>query len=247
MVVTVISSPWSAAHSSGINLVFNTAYWNNFGPPSRVSKMNKTCKGPYKAPTLPERPKKWGADEILKAPLNSRKAVLEEFVHSWNQWANEVDNIFRQMSEQADELGATEEDLIKFIQMFSNHPPRPTLHGIEYYQKEERPLTKEFVENVLQARFHVRWNDFANKLERTYTCMANDLAQCRSWLSSKNASGADFGMSNLSLSDGPSTRTQLQSMLRSMLGPERAFQAVIPIEEHELSRKMDQMDIQERR
>ena len=206
--------------------------------------MNRTCKGPYKAPTLPERPE-WSADEILKAPSKSRKAVLEEFLHSWNQWANKVDNIFRQMSEQADELGATEDDLIKFIQMFSNHPPRPTLHGIEYYQKEERPLTKEFVENIL-ARFHVRWNDFADKLERTYTRMANDLAQCRSWLSSKNASGADFGISNLSLSSAPSTRTQLQSILRSMLGPERAFQAVIPVEEHELYMKMEQMDIQER-
>ena len=207
--------------------------------------MNKTCKGPYKAPTLPERPK-WDADELLKTRVTSRKAVLEAFVHSWNQWADRVDNIFREMSEQVDELGATEEDLIKFIQLFSNHPPRPTLHGIEHYQKEERPLTKEFVENILEGRFRVRWNDFANKLERTYTGMANDLAQCRSWLSSKNASGADFGISNLSLSDGPSTRTQLQSILRSMLGPERAFQAVIPIEEHELSRKMDQMDIQER-
>ena len=207
--------------------------------------MNKTCKGPYKAPTLPERPK-WGADELLKTRSTSRRAVIEEFVHSWNQWADKVDNIFRQMSEQADELGATEEDLIKFIQTFSNHPPRPTLYGIEYYQKEDRPLTKEFVENILNARFRVRWNDFANKLERTYTCMANDLAQCRSWLSSKNAGGADFGMSNLSLSDGPSTRTQLQSILRSMLGPGRAFQAVVPIQEHELSRKMDKMDIQER-
>ena len=207
--------------------------------------MNQMRKGPYKAPTLPERPK-WSTDEVLKTRLTSRKAVLEEFMHSWNQWANTVDNIFRQMSEQADELGATEEDLIKFIQMFSNHPPRPTLHGIEYYQKEERPLTKEFVENILEARFHVRWNDFANKLERTYTGMAHDLAQCRSWLSSKNVGDADFGISNLSLSSGPSTRTQLQSILRSMLGPGRAFQAVIPIEEHELSSKMDQMDIQER-
>ena len=206
--------------------------------------MNQTCKGPYKAPTLPERPE-WSADEILKAPPKSRKAVLEEFLHSWNQWANKVDNIFRQMSEQADELGASEDDLIKFIQMFSNHPPRPTLHGIEYYQKEERPLTKEFVENVL-AKFHVRWNGFAAKLERTYTSMANELAQCRSWLSSKSASGADFGISNLSLSTGPSTRTQLQSILRSMLGPGRAFQAVISVEEHELNMKMDQMDIQER-
>ena len=164
--------------------------------------MNKTCKGPYKAPTLPERPK-WGADELLKTRSTSRKAVIEEFEHSWNQWADKVDNIFRQMSEQADELGATEEDLIKFIQTFSNHPPRPTLHGIEYYQKEDRPLTKEFVENILNARFRVRWNDFA-------------------------------------------TSVQLQSILRSMLGPGRAFQAVVPIQEHELSRKMDKMDIQER-
>ena len=182
---------------------------------------------------------------MLKAPPKSRKAVLGEVVHSWNLWANKVDNIFRQMSEQADELGATEDDLINFIQMFSNHPPRPTLHGIEYYQKEERPLTKEFVENVL-AKFHVRWTGFADKLERTYTGMATELAQCRSWLSSKSASGADFGMSNLSLSTGPSTRTQLQSILRSMLGPGRAFQAVIPGEEDELYMKMDQMDIQER-
>lgn len=206
--------------------------------------MNQTCKGPYKAPTLPGRPG-WSADEILKAPAKSRKAVLEEFLRSWNQWANKVDNIFRQMSEQADELGATEDDLIKFIQMFSNHPPRPTLHGIEYYQKEERPLTKEFVENIL-GKFHVRWNGFADKVERTYTGMANELGECRSWLSSKSASGADFGISNLSLSTGPSTRTQLQSILRSMLGPERVFQAVIPVEEHQLYRKMDQMDIQER-
>ena len=206
--------------------------------------MNQTCKGPYKAPTLPERPE-WSADEILKAPPKSRKAVLEEFLLSWNQWANKVDNIFRQMSEQADELGASEDDLIKFIQMFSTHPPRPTLHGIEYYQKEERPLTKEFVENIL-AKFHVRWENFADKLERTYTSMANELAQCRSWLSNKSASGADFGNSSLSLSAGPSTRTQLLSILRSMLGPERAFQAVIPVEEHELNIKMDQMDIQER-
>ncbi len=244
MVVTIIISPWPTAHSSGTNLVSYTAFWNNFELPPGVSKMNQTCKGPYKAPRLPERPE-WSADKILKAAPKSRKAVLEEFVHNWSQWANKVDNIFRQMSEQADELGATEDDLIKFIQMFSNHPPRPTLHGIDYYQKEERPLTKEFIDNIL-AKFHVRWNHFADKLERTYTGMANELAQSRSWLSSKSASGADFGMSNLSLSTGPSTRTQLQSILRSMLGPGRAFQAIIPVEENELYRKMDQMDIQER-
>ena len=244
MVVTIITSPWPAAHSSEIKPVSNTAYWNNFGLPPQVSNMNQTCKGPYKAPTLPERPG-WSADELLKAAPKSRKVVLKDFVHAWSQWANKVDNIFRQMSEQADELGATEDDLIKFIQMFSNHPPRPTLHGLEYYQKEERPLTKEFVDNIL-AKFHVRWNDFADKLERTYTGMTNELAQCRSWLSSKSASDADFGISNLSLSTGPSTRTLLQSILRSMLGPERAFQAIIPVEENELYQKMDQMDIQER-
>ena len=75
--------------------------------------------------------------------------------------------------------------------------------------------------------------------------MAKDLGECRSWLSSKSACSADFGISNLSLTMGPSTRVQLQSILRSMLGPERIFQAVIPIQENELSRKMDQMDIQE--
>lgn len=206
--------------------------------------MQPTCKGPYKAPILPKRPE-WSADEILKPPSNSRKAVLEEFLHAWTQWANEVDNIFRQMSEQADELRATEEDLIKFIQMVSNHPARPTLHGIKYFQKGEYPLTKEFVHNIL-AKFHVRWNDFADKVERTYTDMAKDLGECRSWLSSKSDSGADFGISNLSLTTGPSTRVQLQSILRSMLGPERVFQANIPVEENELNRKMDQMDIQER-
>lgn len=206
--------------------------------------MQQTRNGPYKAPSLPQRPQ-WSADEALKAPHNSRKAALEGLVHTWNQWANEVDNIFRQMSEQADELGATEEDLIKFIQMFSNHPARPTLHGMKYFQKEGTPLTKEFVHNIL-AKFHVRWNDFADKVERAYTEMAKDLGECRSWLSCKSASGADFGMSNLSLSTEPSTRTQIQSILRSMLGPERVFQAVIPVEENELNRKMDQMDIRER-
>lgn len=244
MVVTVISSPWSAAHFLVINLISNTTYWNNFGLPPVGSKMQPTRKGPYKAPILPKRPE-WSADELLKTPSNSRKAVTEAFVHTWNQWANEVDNIFRQMSEQADELGATEEDLIKFIQMFSNHPARPTLDGMKYFQVEGTPLTKEFVHNI-PAKFHVRWNDFADKVERTYTDMAKDLGECRSWLSSKSASGAEFGISSLSLTTGPSTRVQLQSILRSMLGPERVFQAVIPVEENELSRKMDQMDIQER-
>ena len=206
--------------------------------------MQQTRKGPYKAPSLPQRPQ-WSADEALKDPHNSRKAALEGFVQTWNQWASEVDNIFRQMSEQADELGATEEALIKFIQMFSNHPARPTLHGIQCFQKEGIPLTKEFVHNIL-AKFHVRWNDFADKVERTYTEMAKDLGECRSWLSNKSANGTDFGISNLSLTTGPSTRTQLQSILRSMLGPERVFQAVIPVEESELNRKMDQMGIQER-
>ena len=206
--------------------------------------MQQTRKGPYKAPILPKRPK-FSADELLKAPCNSRKAVLERFVHTWHQWANEVDNNFRLMSEQVDELGATDEDLIKFIQMFSNHPPRPTLHGMKYFQMEPQPLTKEFVHNIL-AKFLVRWTDFADQAERTYTGMAKDLGECRSWLSGKSASGTDFGISNLSLTTGPSTRVQLQSILRSMLGPERVFQAVVPIEENELNRKMGQMDIQER-
>lgn len=206
--------------------------------------MPQTGKGPYKAPILPKRPG-WSADELLKAPCNSRKAVLEGFVRTWHQWANEVDNNFRLMSEQADELGATEEDLIKFIQIFSNHPPRPILHGMKYFQIEPQPLTKEFVHNIL-AKFHVRWNDFADKVEGTYKEMAKDLGECRSWLSGKSANGPDFGISKLSLTTGPSTRVQLQSILRSMLGPERVFQAVIPVEENELNRKMDQMEIQER-
>ena len=110
---------------------------------------------------------------------------------------------------------------------------------------EPQPLTKEFVHNILM-KFHVRWNDFADQVERTYTEMAKDLGECRSWLSGKSASDAGFGMSNLSLTAGPSTRVQLQSILRSMLGPEGVFQAVVPIEENELNIKMGQMDIQER-
>ena len=94
---------------------------------------------------------------------------------------------------------------------------------------------------------HESWNDFADELEQTHIGMATELA--RHYLMPRRAmqmvdDGGDLGMSDLSITSHTAKRKELQGVLKTMLGPERANKPVTASEKDELATKLGGMKIQ---
>lgn len=104
----------------------------------RISALN-----PYKAPALHVRPgydavDLWVVVELWNAagkPWSRAIHPLEMFMQSWNEWADEVDTIFRQMVDQTTSLDVSHGGYMHFLGIISTHPPRPYLSSSGGSQK----------------------------------------------------------------------------------------------------------------
>lgn len=175
----------------------------------------------FSFPVLPLRPL-WTSNGVVSArsvsPLNEVEAVMEV----WNLWADRVEDVFRRMDRQSDQLDVPVEDYIGWISRFSNHPARPTMSPAE--EARDRLMG---VPRVSLMRAHSRWEAFADELMETHTVMARELSRCR-----LRPGGAyeiidcDIGIadfSKMSLSADASTTTQVKAVFSAMLGPGRSF------------------------
>lgn len=202
-------------------------------------------KDPRKAPEIPRRPD-WKADYAVMAAQGSPSAALEAIHRTWTRWANKIDDNFRHMERQTEELDVAEDDYIGLIWLFSDHPPRPTVPTAEDYNKVQKQHVNDFPYFPL-VMLHENWNDFADKLEQTHISMAMKVAHHH--LVPRKAmpmvhDGGDLGMSDLSITSHAAKRKEVQGILRSMLGLERAHKPVIAFEKHELATELGGMKIQ---
>ena len=94
-------------------------------------------KDPRKAPEIPRRPD-WKADYTVMAAQGSPSAALEAIHRTWTRWADKINDKFRHMERQTEELDVAEDDYVGFIWLFSDHSPRPTVPTAENYNKVQK-------------------------------------------------------------------------------------------------------------
>ena len=123
--------------------------------------MDQSSKDPRKAPELPQRPD-WKVDCLIIAAHGSLSAALEVIHQNRTRWANKIDDNFRQMERQTEDLDVSEDDFVGFIWLFSDRPPRPTMPTAEGYNEIQKRHVEEFPYFPLMA-LHEDWMDFADK------------------------------------------------------------------------------------
>ena len=171
---------------------------------------------PRRVPALPLRPS-WLAEKVIDCKATLPDAI-NEVMDTWNAWADCVENVFRHMSDQTEELEISEDEYISFIHRFASHPARPTLRPLEEMTEHEERFIRTLRHRYL-AHLHTLWIAYADKLDKTYNGMAAELGRCELLAS-------PFEIT--------STRGQLHSICRSMLGPGRAFQGLADTRAHEV-------------
>ncbi|CAF9935019.1 hypothetical protein IMSHALPRED_010075 [Imshaugia aleurites] len=162
---------------------------------------------PRRVPAFPLRPV-WLAEETTNREANISKAT-KDVMDTWNAWADCIMRIFQQMVDQAEDLEVSEDEYIRFVQMFDSHPARPTLRPLENMTEHENWSIKTMPHRYLMY-LHSLWNAYADKLEKTYVSIAAELGCC-------NLLASPFEIT--------STRGRLHGILRSMLGPGRLYHA----------------------
>ena len=158
----------------------------------------------------------------------------------WNAWADEIEKIFLQMTNQAEELDVPQGDLLRFLRRFKAHAPRPALSPPEEDQESQERLLRT-LPYLNQTRLHWLWNAWADSIEETYIDMACTLAQC----SLRDDAEEAFGMASLSLSTRPLLPTHRPPLSRGKLDRIGANRQAPDIDENELVKIMGCMDLDE--
>ena len=142
----------------------------------------------------------------------------KDLMDTWNAWADCVEKVFQQMGIQTGDLEVSDDEYISFVHMFASHPARPTQQQLENMIELEDWSIKAMPHRYL-THLHSLWTAYADKLETTYVSMSGELGRC-------NLLASPF--------ETTSTRGQLHSILRSMLGPGRLFQGLADSRAHEV-------------
>lgn len=179
---------------------------------------------PRRLSALPLRPL-WLAERAINREANLPDAI-NETMYTWNAWADCVEKVFRHTGDQIKDLKVSEDEYISFIHRFASHPARPTQRPLEELTEHEKRFIRTLPERYL-THLHTLWIAYADKLEKTYSGMAAELGRC-------DLLASPF--------ETTSTRGQLHSIFRSMLGPVRAFQGLADTRALELA-AMAEMDV----
>ncbi|CAD6574041.1 MAG: hypothetical protein ASARMPRED_006443 [Alectoria sarmentosa] len=171
---------------------------------------------PRRVPALPQRPL-WLVEEAMNREADVSKAT-RDVMDTWNAWADCVEKVFQQMGDQTADLDISEDEYISFIHMFASHPARPTRRPVEDITEHEDWFIRTMPLRYL-THLHGLWNAYADKLEKTYVGVAAELGRC-------NLLTSAFEIT--------STRVQLHSILRSMLGPGRPFHGLADTRAYEV-------------
>ena len=155
--------------------------------------------------------------------------AINEIMDTWNAWADCVEKVFQHMGDQTVDLEVSDDEYINFIHRFASHPARPSRRPLEDMTEHEKKFIRTLPQRYL-AHLHALWIAYADKLEKTYNGMAAELGRC-------NLIASPF--------ETTSTRGQLHSIFRSMLGPGRAFHGLVDTRAHE-SVAMAEMDARSR-
>lgn len=171
---------------------------------------------PRRVTALPLRPS-WLAEEAMNREAGISKAI-RDVMDTWNAWTDCVEKVFQQMGDQTTDLDISEDKYVSFVHMLASHPARPTRRPLEDMTEHEGWFLRTMPHRYL-THLHGLWNDYADKLEKTYIGMA-----------------AEIGRSNLLASafETTSTRGQLHGILRSMMGPGRLFHGLADTRVHEV-------------
>lgn len=166
-----------------------------------------------KSPTFPARPEYDVIERWMLANEFSPRTgkPLGEYLRTWQTWVDEVNNVIRRIADQTESLDVSDDRYIGFIHMFATHPPRPGFPSLVDSEDENGPLVTSTRCDGMTT-LHDRRNEFADNMEETYKGMAGGLEHCKLRFDSEG----DFGMSDLSLSTGKSTRSHLHAILGCM-------------------------------
>lgn len=146
---------------------------------------------PRRVAALPLRPSwLWLEDEATKRKANIIEAT-EDLVYTWNTWADYIERILQQASDQTKDLEVSDETYISFIRLIAAHSRRPSRWH------------KDIITEYAYWYLHDLWSEYANMLERTHRTMAAELSRC-------NLLSCPF--------ESTSTTGRLHGILRSMVG-----------------------------